>query len=270
MSLIGTLGEVQLASVLRLFGTGRKTGLLSVTAAGREALVRLDRGAPVHAVSGRLLGDDAVIDLFGWTDGQLSFVPDEKSVEPNVTRDLEALIEEGQRNGPALHRLQGFFTSDRLVFQMAARLPEGASLTIGASEWAVLRQIDGLRELREVLAGSGLPRREVQGVLFALTEAGFLEKLELHRTLKVLAPARFGVAATSSAEVDDRLEDEWRRAARFADGVLRVEVRAARDRAALLGVTFRPGLLRAIVLPRATLAELALKEGDEVSVRPAG
>ena len=271
MSLIGTLGEVQLADVLRLFGTGRKTGLLSVSAAGREALVRLDRGTPVHAVCGRLAGDDAVLDLFGWTDGQLSFVPDEKAVEPNVTRTLDALIEEGQRDGHALHRLHGFFTSDRLVFQMVARLPEGAKAVITASEWAVLRQVDGLRELREIVAEAGLPRRDVQRVLFALTEAGFLEKLELHRTLKAqAAPGRFGATAPASAEVDARLEEEWRKATRFVLGVLRVEVRASRDRTALLGATFRPGLLRAIVLPRASFAELGLMEGDEVSVRPAG
>ncbi len=270
MSLIGTLDEVRLADVLRLFGAGRKTGLLTVSAAGREALLRLDRGNLVHAACGRLAGDDAVIDLFGWTEGQLSFVPDEKPVDPNVTRSLHALIEEGQRDGPLLHRLHGFFTSDRLVFQMAPRLPEGATTMVGASEWAVLRQIDGQRELREVLASAGLPRRDVQRVLFSLTEAGFLEKLELHRTLKTQAPARFGSAATTAAEVDERLEEEWRRATRFALGVLRVEVRVSRDRSAILGVTFRAGLLRNVVLPRATLAELGLKEGDEVSVRPAG
>jgi hypothetical protein len=270
MSLIGTLGEVQLADVLRLFGAGRKTGLLTVSAAGREALVRLDRGALVHAVCGRLAGDDAVIDLFGWTEGQMSFVPDEKTVEPNVTGALDALVEEGQRDGPLLHRMHGFFTSDRLVFQMAALVPEGAATMIGAPEWAVLRQVDGLRELHEVTAAAGLPRRDVQRVLFALSEEGFLEKLELHRTLKTQAPARFGSAATPAAELDAQLEEEWRRATRFAEGVLRVEVRASRDRNALLGVTFRPGLLRNVVLPRATFAELGLREGDEVSVRPAG
>ena len=37
---------------------------------------------------------------------------------------------------------------------------------------------------------------------------------------------------------------------------------------AILGVTFRPLLARSLVLPRATLAELQVKDGDEVSVRP--
>jgi hypothetical protein len=37
----------------------------------------------------------------------------------------------------------------------------------------------------------------------------------------------------------------------------------------LLGATFRPGLNRGIHLPRATLAELGLKGGEDVWVRPA-
>ena len=229
--------------------------------------MRLEKGALVHAVCGRLIGEAAVIDLFGWTEGQISFVPDEKTVDPNVTRPLEDLIEEGLREGPLVHRANVYFTSERLVFQMVAQPPEGAICTMGATEWAVLRVLDGQKELKEVIAASRLERSEVLRVLFALADAGFLEKLELHRSLRAQAVARFGAAG---AEVDAKLEEEWRRSMRFADGVLRVEIRAGRDRTTTLGVTFRPGLARTIGLPKATLAELGLKEGDDVSVRPAG
>lgn len=267
MSLIGTLGEIPLADVLRLFASGRKTGLVTVTASGREALVRLEKGAIVHAVCGRLSGEAAVLDLFGWTEGQLTFVPDDKTVDPNVTRPVEALIEEGLREGPLVHRICSFFTSERFVFQMVEHPPDGATCTVGAAEWAVLRVLDGQKELREVIAASRLERLEVQRVLFALTDAGFLERLELHRTLRAQALTRFGASA---AEVDAKLEQEWRRSMRFAEGVLRVEVRAGRDRSATLVVAFRPGLARHVALPKATLTELGIREGDEVSVRPTG
>src|ERR1700741_3050515 len=100
MSLLGTLGEFPLADVLRLFAAGHKTGLLTVTTVGREALVRLEKGALVHSVCGRLTGEAAVIALFGWTEGQIPFVPDEKTVDPNVAKPLEDLIEEGLSEGP--------------------------------------------------------------------------------------------------------------------------------------------------------------------------
>ena len=265
MSLIGTLNEIHLADVLRLFASSRKTGLLTATAPGREALVRLDKGAIVHAVSGRLQGDAAVIDLFGWGEGQLTFVPDEKVVDHNVTRAVDALIEEGLREGPTVHRMNELLASERLVFQMAPSPPEAAICTIGVTEWTVLRALDGVRDVREVVEASRLPRAEVARVLFTLTELGFLEKIDLSRTLKAQPLGRFGKDA---AELDPRLEGEWRKAVRFAEGVLRVEVRSGR-RSAVLVVAFRPGLGRAIQLPRATFTELGLREGDDVTVRPA-
>jgi hypothetical protein len=265
MSLIGTLNDVRLADVLRLFGSTRKTGLLTATAPGREALVRLERGVVVNAVSGRLQGDDAVIDLFGWGDGQLTFVPEEKAVDRNVTKTVELLVEEGLRDGPTFHRMQEVMSSDRLVFQMAAQPPEDAICTLGPKEWGVLRVLDGLRDVREVVEASGQSRTEVARVLFALTEAGFLERLELARTLKAQALGRLGGAA---AEVDGRLLAEWRRAARFADGVARIEVGVGRSRLAVVDVAFRPGLGRTVNLPRATIAELAVREGDDVIVKP--
>src|SRR5262245_7698974 len=184
MSLIGTLQEMPLADVLRVFASGKRTGLLTASTVGREANVRLEKGAVVHAACGRLVGEAAVVDLFGWTEGQLTFVPDDKTAEPNVTTPLETLIEDGLRDGPLAHRVNTYFTSDRLVFQMAAQPPEDAICTMGPPEWAVLRALDGQRELRDVIAIAKLDRAEVQRVIFALADAGFLEKLELRKSLR--------------------------------------------------------------------------------------
>ena len=79
MSLIGTLGEVKVADVLRLFADGHKSGILTLTAGTQQAVVRFHKGGIVHASAGRLQGDDAVLDLFGWTEGQLSFIPEDKA-----------------------------------------------------------------------------------------------------------------------------------------------------------------------------------------------
>ena len=100
MSLIGTLSEIKLADVLRVFASGKKTGLLTASAPGQEAVLRMQKGVIVHATSARLQGDEAVLDVFGWTDGQLTFVPEEKAITPNVTHGLEGLILEGERLGP--------------------------------------------------------------------------------------------------------------------------------------------------------------------------
>jgi len=265
MSLIGNLSDVAFGDVLRLFAASGKTGLLTATAAGRQTLIRLQQGAVVHATAGRLQGDDAILDLFGWKEGQLAFVPEEKVLEPNVTLGVDVLILEGLRTGESFHRMNELIPHERVVFQ-PARGPEGDKrFLLGAAEWSVLRLVDGVRDVRDVLDGSGRPRPEVLRILFELTEAGFLEPVDAQKTLRAQVQGRFGKEA---AELDGHLEAEWRLMERFAEGILCVEIRNFARKGRRLPVSFRAGLGREVTLPRPIFAELGLREGDDVFVRP--
>jgi hypothetical protein len=266
MSLIGTIGEMNLADVVRLFAAGRKTGLLTVAGHGRQAMVRFHRGSIVHAASGGLQGDDAVLDLFGWKEGQLTFVPEDRAVPPNVTRTIEELIVEGVRVGDTLHRMHVLVPSDRVVFQMTAGPPADAPpYPLGGAAWRVLLVLDGIRDVRELAEASKLPRQEVVRVLFEMAEAGFLERIDPQRSLRVQGQGLFGKVV---AEIDEKIEGEWKKLRRFVDGVRRVEVRSGSGKTAALDAAFRAGLQRDIHLPRAALSELAVREGEDVHVRP--
>lgn len=269
MSLIGTLGEMSLADVFRLFAATRKTGLLTVAAPAGQALVRFNRGAIVHAACGRLHGDDAVLDLFGWKDGQLTFVPEERSVAPNVTRPIDVLILEGMRVGDALHRRNTLVPSDRVVFQMAAGPTEDRrAYPLTGTAWRVLLALDGVRDVREVADAAGVPRDDVVRVLFEMAEAGFLERIEPQRSLRVQAQ---GLFHKDVAEIDEKVEADWRKLRRFASsGVRRVEIRTPSGKTASLDTVVRAGVQRDIHLPRTVLAELGVREGEDVHVRPIG
>jgi DNA-binding MarR family transcriptional regulator len=268
MSLIGTIGEMNLADVVRLFAASRKTGLLTVAGPGRQAMLRFHRGSIVHAASGRLQGDDAVLDLFGWKEGQLTFVPEDRAVPPNVTRTIDELIQEGLRVGDALHRRNVLVPTDRVVFQMAAGPPDDAPAhPLTARAWQVLLVLDGVRDVRELAEASKVPREDVVRLVFELAEAGFLERIEPHRSLRVQAQGLFGKDA---AEIDDKIEAEWKKLRRFPAGVRRVEVRSGAGKTVSLEAAFRPGVQRDIHLPRASVAELGVREGEDVQVRPIG
>ena len=267
MSLLGDLGEVKIGDVLRVFAASRKTGVLTLEAPGRQAVLHLQKGALVHASSGRLAGDEAVLDVFGWKAGSLSFSPEARVALPNVTRSLEALVVEGMRVGDTVHRMQELIPTDRVSFQMSAGPadPE-ARYSVGSAEWRVLRHLDGIRDVRELIETARLPRPEVLKVLFEMTQAGFLERVEPQKSLRVQALGMFGKDA---AEVDERMDAEWRRIARCSAGVSRIELRSLGGRIAQVPVTFRAGLIRDIHLPRAVLTALSLREGEELFVRPA-
>jgi hypothetical protein len=276
MSLIGTLSEIKLADVLRLFASGKKTGVLTATAPGFEAVLRVQKGAIVHATSARLQGDEAVVDVFGWTDGQLTFVPEEKAVNPNVTHGLEVLILEGERLGPTFHRMNSFIPSDNVVFQMATP-HDGARCSLGPDEWKVVRYVDSVRDVREIVEATGLTRAKVAGALFDLAEAGFLEKIDLQKRLRAQGPRAFSSFSLlgpdgrtpEAVELEEKLHDEWRKAPRFARGVLRVELRTlGYKRTAIIAPVFRPGLARELHLPRPLIQELGVRDGEDVLVRP--
>lgn len=266
MSLIGSLDEIKIADVLRLFAAGKKSGLLTVAGQGEQALLRFQKGAIVHASAARLQGDDAVIDLFGWTEGQLTFVPEERVVTPNVKRGVDALILEGVRVGAVFHKTRELVPTDRVVFQTAGGpADENARCSVGPGEWRLIRLADGTRDVRELVEATKLPRAELVRLLYEMTQAGLLERVDVYKALRVRPQGLFG---KDSAELDGRFEEEWTKLVRFSRGVLRVEVRASAGKTAILGVAFRSGLLRDVHLPRGTIDELGVREGEEVSVRP--
>ena len=268
MSLIGTIGEMNLADVVRLFAASRKTGLLTVASPGRQAMVRFHRGSIVHAASGRLQGDDAVLDLFGWKEGQLTFVPEDRAVPPNVTLTVDELIMEGVRVGDALHRKNVLVPTDRVVFQMAAGPPDDAPpFPLTATAWRVLLVLDGVRDVRELAEASGVPREDVVRMVFEMAEAGFLERIEPQRSLRVQPQ---GLFRKDVAEIDEKIEGEWKRLRRFGGGVRRVEVRSGAGKVVALEAAFRAGVQRDIHLPRASVGELGVREGEDVHVRPIG
>jgi Domain of unknown function (DUF4388) len=276
MSLIGTLSEIKLADVLRLFASGKKTGVLTASTPAHEAVLRLQKGVILHATSARLQGDEAVLDVFGWTEGQLTFVPEDQAVTPNVTHALEELILKGERFGPSFHRMNGYIPSDSVVFQMAMP-PEGARCTLGPDEWKVVRYVDSVRDVREIVEVTGLGRAQVAGALFELGEAGFLEKVDLQKRLRAQGPrafSNFSLLAPDgrtpeTVELEETLQDEWRKAPRFNRGVLRVELRTlGYKKSASMAAVFRSGLARDVHLPRPLLQVLGLREGEELLVRP--
>ncbi len=269
MSLIGSLDEVKIADVLRLFASGRKSGTLTIErSAGPAAQLHVHQGALVHASCGALAGEHVVLQLFGWRQGQMTFTPDDRPVPPNVTRAVDVLIVDGLKSGAQLHRIQALIPSDRAVFQWGpGPEDETVALSVSRKQWRLLQKLDGLRDVREVVAACGLPRDEALDVLSEWIEAGFVEKIELQKSLRVQAQGLFG---KDTAELDAQHGEDWRRIQRFSAGVTRIELRTLTGKHHTFTPSFRGGLQRDIQLSRQALSDLGLQDREEVFVKPIG
>ena len=266
MSLIGTLDEIRLADVLRLFAAGQEDRPSHRLRGGGAGGAALPEGRHRARPRGRrsVQGDEAVVELFGWKEGQLTFVPEETVVPPNVSRGVDQLILEGLRSGDRAHRMRMAIPSDEAVFQTADGPADAeARIEVSAGEWRILRLVDGSRDVGELVAQSGAERRTAVEALFRLLEAGFLEAAPVQQILNVHALPR-----EAPAELDQKLDAEWRRLRRFERGVKGIVVRRDGRAPAFAPVVFRPELGRRLHLPRPVFAELGLHEGDEVRVRP--
>ena len=89
----GRLEIIGMPGLLQMCGLGRLTGVLSVGAGGRPAVVRFKEGAIVSAAAGGPTGADAIYELLSWSEGNFSFAPGEVEGEPMEPALTELLLE---------------------------------------------------------------------------------------------------------------------------------------------------------------------------------
>lgn len=92
MALTGTLRDVPIVSLLQFPNTGKRSGQITVDSGGRKAIFFYDSGNLVHAVLGSVSGEEVLVEVVDWTEGEFTF--DTAVVPPAVTieKDLHRCI----------------------------------------------------------------------------------------------------------------------------------------------------------------------------------
>ena len=95
--LSGSLADMGVVDLLQTFEVSRKSGVATITAAGRDAVIFFREGKVVDAELGRLRGEEAVYRALIWNQGEfeVEFQPvDNEDVVPTTT---QGLLMEGMR-----------------------------------------------------------------------------------------------------------------------------------------------------------------------------
>lgn len=66
----GELKDINLIDLIQLFDMGKKTAVIEVEGSGKKGHIYFEKGALVHAVSGRLFGKEGLFDLFTIEEGR--------------------------------------------------------------------------------------------------------------------------------------------------------------------------------------------------------
>lgn len=124
--------------------------------------------------------EEAVFHLFTWTEGSFHFDPDQQpdpGVATSVSLNAESLLLEAARRVDELSVIQKRIPSNRLIFGVLKRPEAGSEVQLTEPQERVLGLLDGERSVDDVVQESGLGEFDVSRELFALLQAGFIEKV---------------------------------------------------------------------------------------------
>lgn len=101
----GTMTGFSVGSFLQLIEMEEKTCLLEVSARGKKGLIYFDHGILYDAVCGRLIGEEAAMEMIMWNQVSFSFksLPDKKIIRRINSELMPIMLEASRRKDEKLH-----------------------------------------------------------------------------------------------------------------------------------------------------------------------
>jgi hypothetical protein len=183
-TLEGDLENMQVPNLLQSVGMNKLTGRLEIKNKSDMATVWFHDGVPLHCVMRNSEGDNALIELVSWEEGQFHFFPEPKIDKKTVNKRFEFLLMEGatfqdQHNALLRHNL----TMDSFLVRKHAALTEkefegivnkGAPVDMSLQK-KIYVAVDNKSSLFEILRSAPLSKVEWVPILFNLVTCGLIE-----------------------------------------------------------------------------------------------
>jgi formylglycine-generating enzyme required for sulfatase activity/transposase-like protein len=175
----GNVETLAVAEVIQTLALGRKDAEISIEHAGQQSRIWCAEGDVVDAECGRLIGAPAVYRLLTVERGRVLADCSARFAElrrpRTITVSTQALLMEAARRADESRRLR-----ERLGDMNAVYVTSGAAMApdarASATEFAVLRLIDGHRSLERVVQDSSLPDLETLTHLVELRERSLMDR----------------------------------------------------------------------------------------------
>ncbi len=189
----GNLKLVNLSTLLQSISLGRLSGRLRVQRNPIWADLYFVQGAPVHAEGTRGIGEDCLLQVICWKEGEFHFEPKIKTDEKTINRSLESLILEG-----ALLTDHTDFLKDSgvrltsVLFRPNPDLSEADFDRITANERLDIQllkkaylSVDGRRNLEDVVDSLGLVRSQWVPLFASLVRLELVDIAALHSQIEL-------------------------------------------------------------------------------------
>jgi len=124
MALNGTLRDMGLVALLQFPNAGRRSGRVTIESEGAVARFYYDTGRLVHAEMGDLAGEEVLVQVVDWSDGEFRFEPDVESGERTIEKDLHRTIMWALKERDERRKAQAAETGEDSMSQLMRELVE--------------------------------------------------------------------------------------------------------------------------------------------------
>jgi len=174
----GKLSLIGLADLIQLLEQGRNSGVLTLSAEGKEGLVNFQDGKVLDAAVGARRGKRAIYHLLSWTGGDFSFRTEAISVTPAIYSSATELVLEGMRRLDERQRLISGLPDLSTVLVVRSQVKDKlGSRKLSPDLKSFLEIFDGNRTLNQIVEEGGEEEIDTLERILKLYSAGFLEPL---------------------------------------------------------------------------------------------
>ncbi|MFN8553519.1 MAG: DUF4388 domain-containing protein [Candidatus Obscuribacterales bacterium] len=173
----GDIGSLPLDELLRKIVESRVTGKLEVRNKNATALVWVQDGSPVDATAGDAEGDEAIIELLTWRDGQYLFESRVLRNTHTVHQSIDALLSQSRQLSERTHYLKeaGMLFSSTLLpkrtnitdLEFVQRAGHQAPLNVEFMN-KFYRMLDGKQTIEEMIRAFQLSRIQIITLIYHL------------------------------------------------------------------------------------------------------
>ena len=146
----GRLERQGFLDIIQLLAMSRKSGRLEVSGTASGTLY-FSQGELYDCHTGKLVGDEAFIELFVLVSGSFRFLDEEVKLTKRITKSLTDLLTEASKRAgdwDAAHLEVPF--EDAALILIPVDPESGIKFDVGAMDWAIVSQVNGRRSFIEI------------------------------------------------------------------------------------------------------------------------
>lgn len=168
MAFQGSLKELPLPDIIQLVGVSGKTGKFTLTRDADRGYIFLKNGQMVHAISGDLIGEEAIYSLAIWNQGEFQFSPGDEPDRQTITKSNTNLLMEAARRLDEWRVLSKKIPSVDYVPELLARDNRHEQVTLNPQEWMLITKINGSRSIVEIGHALNVSSFDVAKILYGM------------------------------------------------------------------------------------------------------